>query len=293
VATPSIYLASVNDTLRGDVAAAAQDVWHAGAGAYTGETSADMLADMGVRWTLVGHSERRQKGETDAEVAAKCAYAVSKDVNVIACIGETMEEREAGQFAEVNTRQLAAYAASITDWDKVVIAYEPVWAIGTGLTASSEQAQEVHAVLRSWLAEHVSVSVAEKTRIIYGGSVNAGNSDELAGMDDIDGFLVGGASLKPDFVDIVNAGAAGLPRSGPIRVGINGFGRIGRLTMRAAASNPMFQVVAINDPGIPGDYMECVGGGGGGGLRCAWVRVGVCACVRVCVCVRLFMTIPI
>lgn len=151
-----------------------------------------------------------------------------------------------------------AYASALDkdQWSKIVIAYEPVWAIGTGKVASPAQAQEAHAFLRSWLASNVSGDVAGSTRIIYGGSVTGGNSAELAKLEDVDGFLVGGASLKPEFEDIVNACGPATAQDGPIRVGVNGFGRIGRLVTRAAADNPLINVVAINDPNIPTDYME-------------------------------------
>ena len=148
-----------------------------------------------------------------------------------------------------------AYAKTVPDWSKVVVAYEPVWAIGTGKVASPAQAQEVHAKLRSWLASNVSPAVAEATRIIYGGSVTGASAPELGSQADIDGFLVGGASLKPEFIDIINANGAPA-NAGPIKVGINGFGRIGRLVLRAAAANPLITVTSVNDPFIPTDYME-------------------------------------
>lgn len=136
-----------------------------------------------------------------------------------------------------------------------MFAYEPIWAIGTGKVASPAQAQDVHAGLRNWLATKVNSQVAAETRIIYGGSVTAANAKELAAMADIDGFLVGGASLKPEFIDIINANGA-TPDAGPLKVGINGFGRIGRLVLRAAATNPLINVVAVNDPFVPTDYMD-------------------------------------
>jgi glyceraldehyde 3-phosphate dehydrogenase len=255
VAPPSIYLDAVKSDLRGDFGVAAQDCWTAGNGAWTGETTADMLADAGIKYTIVGHSERRAKGESDAEVASKAAYALERGLTAIACIGESLEEREAGNTVDVVTRQVAAYASTITDWSRVVLAYEPVWAIGTGKVASPAQAQEVHAAIRSWLRDNVSASVADSTRIIYGGSVNGGNAEELAGQSDVDGFLVGGASLKPEFADIINA-AGGSPTAGPINVGINGFGRIGRLVLRAAMANPRINIVGVNDPFIEPHYME-------------------------------------
>ncbi|KAM7452644.1 hypothetical protein BLSTO_06620, partial [Blastocystis sp. subtype 1] len=138
-----------------------------------------MLKDLKVGWAIVGHSERRGKGESDAEVATKAAYAQKNGLKVICCLGESLKEREAGRFAEVVTRQLKAYADAIKNWDDAVIAYEPIWAIGTGKTATPAQAEEVHAVLRKWLRDNVSAAVADKVRIIYGGSVNAKNCNEL------------------------------------------------------------------------------------------------------------------
>jgi len=252
VAPPSLYIGAVKSTIRSDIGVSAQDVWKAGPGAFTGETPVEGLSDLGVGYTIVGHSERRAKGETDAEVAAKAKYAADKGLTVIACIGETLAERESGKTNDVVLRQLKAYAEATTKWDKIVIAYEPVWAIGTGKVASPAQAQEVHKVLRTFLKNSVSAEVAEKTRIIYGGSVTDANSKELAGQPDVDGFLVGGASLKPAFVDIVNA--KGSNPTGPINIGINGFGRIGRLVFRAAYGNPAFNIVAINDPFISPKY---------------------------------------
>ncbi|KAG9412857.1 triosephosphate isomerase [Aphanomyces cochlioides] len=257
VAPPAVHVASVKSRLRKDVAVSGQDVWHQGAGAYTGEVSAELLKDAGANYSIVGHSERRQKGESSDEVARKAAYALNQGLGVIACIGESKTEREANQTLKIVTDQLAAYAKHIKDWSKVVVAYEPVWAIGTGLTATPAQAQEVHAGIRNWLKENVSAAVANSTRIIYGGSVTAGNAKELSGQTDIDGFLVGGASLKPDFLHIINAQSEGTTTvGGPVNIAINGFGRIGRLVLRAAETNPLINVVAINDPFIPTNYME-------------------------------------
>ncbi|KAG5191075.1 triosephosphate isomerase/glyceraldehyde-3-phosphate dehydrogenase [Tribonema minus] len=257
ISPPSLYLQSVASSIRPDVAVSSQDCW-TGNGAHTGETSADMLKDMGVQWTIVGHSERRQKGETDELCAKKAAYAISKGLKVMACIGETREEREAGKTMEVVVRQMAAYKKHLDSskaFDAFVVAYEPVWAIGTGLVATPEEAQQVHKGLRDWVANNISSDVAAKLRIMYGGSVTAASAPSLASQPDIDGFLVGGASLKPEFVSIVNAqGSSG--SAGPVRVGINGFGRIGRLVLRASLANPMVNVVAINDPFIDPKYME-------------------------------------
>uniref|UniRef100_H3G874 glyceraldehyde-3-phosphate dehydrogenase (phosphorylating) n=1 Tax=Phytophthora ramorum TaxID=164328 RepID=H3G874_PHYRM len=256
VAPSQVHAATVKASLRADVRVSGQDVWKQGNGAFTGETSAEMLKDLGAEYTLVGHSERREKGETNEVVAKKAAYALEKGLAVIACIGETKELREANKTVAYITEQLDAYAAEINDWTNVVIAYEPIWAIGTGLTASPEQAQDVHASIRAWLKEKVSPEAAEKTRVIYGGSVGAKNAPELSQKEDIDGFLVGGASLKPDFLQIINAQNPTENVGGPVNVAINGFGRIGRLVLRAAAKNPLINIVAINDPFISTTYME-------------------------------------
>lgn len=169
-----------------------------------------MLADFGVKWTLTGHSERRVgfgfPGETSEVVGIKTKNAISKGLSVMACIGEQLADRQNGTTMKVCAEQLEAIKKALTleDWKKVVIAYEPVWAIGTGVTASPEQAQETHADIRKWLSKNVSPAVAAETRIIYGGSATPQNCDELYKQPDINGFLVGGASLKPDFVKIIN-----------------------------------------------------------------------------------------
>ena len=165
-----------------------------------------MIKDMGIKYTLTGHSERRTLfGETDEDVAKKTKAALDNGFTVLACIGELKEEREGGITKDVNERQLNAIKAECDDWSNIVIAYEPVWAIGTGLTATPEIAQETHAEIREWLAKNVSEKVAGATRILYGGSVNGGNCGDLIKNKDIDGFLVGGASLKPEFKDIIEA----------------------------------------------------------------------------------------
>lgn len=165
-------------------------------------------ADFGLKWTLTGHSERRAYyGETDAIVAEKTKRALDHGLNVIFCIGETLEQRNADQTLDVLTRQTQALASLLSEpeWDRVVIAYEPVWAIGTGVVASPAQAQDAHKSLRHWIANTVSGDVAQKVRIIYGGSVNGANCAELIALHDVDGFLVGGASLKPEFVTIIES----------------------------------------------------------------------------------------
>ncbi|XP_049796581.1 triosephosphate isomerase [Schistocerca nitens] len=206
VGVPAIYLDYVNQKLPGNVVAAAQNCYKIPKGAFTGEISPAMILDIGVKWVIIGHSERRNVfGETDELIAEKCAHALESGLSIIACIGEKLEERESGRTTDVVFAQTKAIADKITDWSRVVLAYEPVWAIGTGKTATPQQAQEVHQQLRSWLSTNVSPQVAEQTRIMYGGSVTAANCKELAQEADIDGFLVGGASLKPEFVNIVNA----------------------------------------------------------------------------------------
>lgn len=208
IAAPALHALSAKALLPANFEIALQNCWTGGPGAYTGELAAEMLADAGIPWVVLGHSERRSLPivkESDDTVAVKTAYALSQGVGVIACIGELLEEREAGQTMAVNTRQLKAIADKVDDWSKVVIAYEPVWAIGTGKVATPEQAQEVHAGLRQWMSENVSADVAAAVRIIYGGSVKPKNAKDLAKEADIDGFLVGGASMKPDFTEVIDA----------------------------------------------------------------------------------------
>lgn len=196
---------------RPDIAVSAEDVgFKKGYGAFTGEISAEMLADSGIKWTLTGHSERRvgfgYPGETSAVVGVKTKNAIDCGISVMACIGEMLADREKGTTMKVCAEQLEGIKAALTeaDWKKVVIAYEPVWAIGTGVTASPKQAQETHADIRKWLAKNISAKVAAETRIIYGGSASASNCDELYSQPDINGFLVGGASMKDEFVKVIS-----------------------------------------------------------------------------------------
>jgi len=206
VSPPACYLEYTKGLLSPKVLTAGQNSYKAAKGAFTGDLSPQMLLDVGADWVILGHSERRNVfGEGDQLIAEKVAFALESGLGVIACIGEKLEEREAGRTEEVVFKQMEAIAAKVTSWDKVVVAYEPVWAIGTGKTATPQQAQDVHAQLRKWLKEKISESVANSVRIIYGGSVTGGTCRELAQSADIDGFLVGGASLKPEFVDIINA----------------------------------------------------------------------------------------
>lgn len=182
-----------------NIAIGSQDISAKDSGAYTGEVSAKMLLDIGVKYAIIGHSERRQyHGETDALVNAKAKKALSSGVLPIVCIGETLEERESGKMSSVITTQTKGSLAGLTAEEivKTTIAYEPVWAIGTGKTASPAQAQEVHALIRKLLTEAYGAEVAEKVIIQYGGSVKPDNSNELMNQKDIDGALVGGASLE-------------------------------------------------------------------------------------------------
>jgi triosephosphate isomerase len=209
VCVPAPYLQQCADTLAGSkLAWGAQDVSVHASGAYTGEVAASMLADFACRYVIVGHSERRAyHGETDGQVAQKALAALNAGLTPIVCVGETLEQREAGQTKAVVGKQLAA-VLELLDGDaveRIVVAYEPVWAIGTGKTATPAMAQEVHAQLRSQLRER-SAGAAEKVAILYGGSMKPDNAQELMSQADIDGGLIGGASLKAaDFLAIVNA----------------------------------------------------------------------------------------
>ena len=207
VCVPAAYLAQIQLLLKGSaIDLGAQDVSTHESGAFTGETSGAMLREFGVRYCLVGHSERRQyHGETDAVVALKAQRALADGITPIVCVGETLAEREAGRTEEVVKRQLAAVIHTNGHCiSEIVVAYEPVWAIGTGKTASAEQAQEVHAVLRAQL--NAATEHADRIHILYGGSMNAANAAQLMAQPDIDGGLVGGASLKAnDFLMIIAA----------------------------------------------------------------------------------------
>ncbi|WP_313383789.1 triose-phosphate isomerase [Chishuiella sp.] len=188
---------------------ASQDVSAHEKGAYTGDVSAEQLDSIGLDFAIVGHSERRDyQGESDTIIAEKLKQAFKHQINPIFCVGEKLEEREAGDhFAVVKSQVLNALSyQNKEDLSRLVIAYEPVWAIGTGKTATPEQAQEIHAFIRKVLNDEFGVEVANNTSILYGGSVNAANADEIFSQPDIDGGLVGGASLKyDDFVQIIAA----------------------------------------------------------------------------------------
>lgn len=209
IAPPYPYLMWTKEHVKAsNIAVASQDVADRDNCAFTGEVSVRQVKDVGATWAILGHSERRTIiKETDELVAKKTKFSLDNGLPVILCIGETLEERKANETLNVVQRQLEAVLAEVTDkaaWNNIVIAYEPVWAIGTGLSATPEDAQDVHAEIRKFLKGKIA-EVADSIRIIYGGSVNGKNCRDLAGKSDIDGFLVGGASLKPEFVDIVNA----------------------------------------------------------------------------------------
>jgi len=209
VCVPAAYLSQVQQLVKGSgVALGSQDVSAHEQGAYTGEISAAMLKDFAVRYAIVGHSERRQyHGETDEQVAHKAQHALSAGITPIVCVGETLAERAAGKTEEVVKRQLAAVIHTNGHCiSEIVVAYEPVWAIGTGQTASPAQAQAVHAVLRGQL--QAATEHSERVHILYGGSMNAANAVELLTQPDIDGGLIGGAALKAaDFLTIIAAAA--------------------------------------------------------------------------------------
>ncbi|MCL2178832.1 MAG: triose-phosphate isomerase [Proteobacteria bacterium] len=207
VAPPFVALSAVGQALHSSgVVLAAQNCHAASAGAYTGEVSVPMLADVGCRYIIVGHSERRQLlGETDSLVNEKAKAVLAAGLSPILCIGETLEEREQGKTLEIISWQLQAGLAGIPNEVRVVIAYEPIWAIGTGKTATAAQAQEVHAHIRGQLRKQWKEG-AERVRILYGGSVKADNAEELMSQADIDGALVGGASLQFEaFAAIIEA----------------------------------------------------------------------------------------
>ena len=205
VCVPNVYLAQLSLSLKGrSIALGAQDVSQHAEGAFTGETSAAMLKEFDVRYCLVGHSERRQNhGESNSLVSLKAKQALACGITPIVCVGETLTEREAGQTEAVVKRQLAAVIHDNGHCiSEIVVAYEPVWAIGTGKTATVEQAQEVHAVLRAQL--RAASDQADRISILYGGSMNPVNASQLLTQPDIDGGLVGGASLKAaDFLKII------------------------------------------------------------------------------------------
>lgn len=210
VAPPFLNLpAAVRQLQNSVIGVAAQNMHQAESGAYTGEVSADMLLSVGVRTVILGHSERRSYfGESDELLKEKVDQALAKGLQVIFCFGEELAQRKSGSHFEVVERQLreALFHLHASQWNSLVLAYEPVWAIGTGETASPAQAQEMHAFIRQLLAKEVGAGVADAVRILYGGSVKPANAEEIFSQPDVDGGLIGGASLKADdFVAIIAA----------------------------------------------------------------------------------------
>jgi len=212
IAPSCLYTFQAYDLLRTagntQIKVASQNVYFEKPGAHTGEISVEQLKQDDIHWTILGHSERRQSGETDEIVAKKTKVALDGGLNVILCIGESAEERRDGKTEEVCSRQLQAIVdVGVRDWTNIVIAYEPIWAIGSKAlrAATPTEAQETHAEIRKWLAgAGLTGDASGATRILYGGSVTPDNCKSLGSQKDIDGFLVGGASLKPGFVDIIN-----------------------------------------------------------------------------------------
>ena len=202
IATPFTHLYPVAEVVKGTVVSlSAENCADKEKGAYTGEVAANMLASVGCEYTILGHSERRQYyGETDAKLVEKTKLALANGLKVILCVGENLEEREAGKHFDVCEAQIKNVLYNFTEEDmkNIVIAYEPVWAIGTGKTATAEQAEEIHAFIRKVVADKFGAQVAEDTTILYGGSCKPSNAKELFAMKDIDGGLIGGAALKAD-----------------------------------------------------------------------------------------------
>ena len=210
IGAPFIHLTSIlKETKNSNIAVAAQNCHHAESGAFTGEVSASMLASINVQYVIIGHSERREyNAESNEELAKKVNIALSKNIRPIFCCGETLKTRELGKHFEWITTQLeqSVFHLSKEDFSKLVIAYEPIWAIGTGVTASAQQAQEIHAHIRKEIANKYGSSIADNTSILYGGSCKPSNANELFANPDVDGGLIGGASLNADdFIAIANS----------------------------------------------------------------------------------------
>jgi triosephosphate isomerase len=203
---PAILIPAMTEAAKGtNIKIGAENVHWAASGAYTGEISCAMLKEYGVEYAIIGHSERRQYfGETDEGVNKRTLAALEAGITPIVCVGETLQQRESGETEKVLSVQLEGDLKDIKDITKVVIAYEPVWAIGTGVTATDEQAQETIAYIRKRIGELFTKAEADKVIIQYGGSMNAKNCKGLMAQPDIDGGLIGGASLKLDFATIVN-----------------------------------------------------------------------------------------
>ena len=209
ICTPFIHLASVTPIVdKAVIGVGAENCADKVSGAYTGEVSAEMVASTGAEYVILGHSERRAYYHETVEILEeKVKLALANGLTPIFCIGEVLEEREAGKHFEVVKAQIeqSLFDLSAEDFGKIILAYEPVWAIGTGKTASADQAQEIHAFIRETIAAKYGKEVADNTSILYGGSCKPSNAKELFAKPDVDGGLIGGAALKPDFGQIVNA----------------------------------------------------------------------------------------
>jgi len=206
VCPPAIFMPHLKQQLNERISVGCQNVSKHQEGAFTGEITSNQVAAAGYEWTIIGHSERRHKyGETDAELQEKVKLAQTAGLKVMYCIGELLDDRQAGNTGKVIKEHVSALIPAVTDWSRIVIAYEPVWAIGTGVVATPEQADEAHKMVREILSEQVSPEVAENIRIQYGGSVTPENCKQLMALPNVDGFLVGGAALKPSFVEIIKS----------------------------------------------------------------------------------------
>lgn len=205
---PAPYLGYTADLNKQKIiSVGAQNCYIKESGAYTGEISPLEIKDVGADWVILGHSERRTiLNESDEFVAEKVAFALEKGIKVILCIGESIDEKKAGKTLDVCKRELSAVIKSVSNdsWKDIVVAYEPIWAIGTGLAATSQDAQDIHSEIRSYLKSEIG-EIADSVRILYGGSANGKNAPEFKDKPDVDGFLVGGASLKPEFVSIITS----------------------------------------------------------------------------------------
>ncbi|CAH7684858.1 triosephosphate isomerase [Phakopsora pachyrhizi] len=213
IAPPSLYLLPIRDAVKSNILVSAQNGYFEKSGAFTGEISFPHLVDAKIPYVILGHPERRSVFHEDSDfIGEKTGAALESNLSVIACIGEDLTERGSNKTFQVIESQLDCIKKGIEkhhqNWDKVVIAYDPIWVIGTSQVVTPKRAQEVHKSIREWLKKNVNEETAEKIRIIYAGGVNAGNCLELSCGMDVDGFLVGGASLRPEFVEIVNSGKA-------------------------------------------------------------------------------------
>ncbi|KAK8403164.1 hypothetical protein O3P69_000984 [Scylla paramamosain] len=206
VGCPSCYLEYARQQLPPTIGVAAQNCFKEAKGNFSGEISPAMIQDCGCEWVILGHPERRMLfQECDELIGQKVAHAQKAGLKIVACVCETKADRDEGLTQQVLAAQMESLAASISDWSRVVVAFEALWASNTGVLATPAQVQETMAMIREWLRQNVSNDVADSTRLIYAGSVSSGNCEELARLRDVDGFLVGSAALKPDIVNILKA----------------------------------------------------------------------------------------